>query len=77
MDLRVAVESLVEQTRDVMERLRTTEVEMLHRSDLHILQVQIYLLDKEIEKAKSSRPRKILKLPDFPPFGPTPDQRGQ
>ena len=77
MDLRVAVQSLVNQARDVMERLRRAEVETLHRSDLHILEVQIYLLDKEIESAKSSKPRKILKLPDYPPFKPDADKSGQ
>ena len=76
MDLRVAVQNLVQQARDVTERLRTTEVETLHHSDLHVLEVQIYLLDKEIERVKSSlKPRKTLTPPGFPPFKPDADKK--
>jgi hypothetical protein len=69
MDLRDAVRNLIEQSRDVMKRLDTTEEETVSRADLHILEVQIYLLDKQIEKVKAKKPRKPLP-PAYPPFEP-------
>jgi hypothetical protein len=69
MDLRDAVRNLVEEARDVMERLRSGEVEMLTRADLHILEVQIYLLQKEVNRVKDLKPpRKATSSPAFPPF---------
>jgi hypothetical protein len=60
--------NLVQQAKDVMARLRTTEAESVNGADLHILQVQLYLLEKEIDKVKAARPPKPRKRPAFPPF---------
>ena len=69
MDLRDAVRNFIEQAKDIHERLRSSEVEMLTRADLHILEVQLYLLEKELNRVKSVKPpRKISDAPPFPPF---------
>jgi hypothetical protein len=69
MDLRGALQNLVEQAREIMGRLRTCEAEMLSRADLHILEVQLYLLEKEVTKRKDANPKPSTKSsPPFPPF---------
>jgi hypothetical protein len=69
MDLRVAVQNLTERATDVMNRLRTDEANTLRRADLHILEVQIYLLDKEIKKVKATLMLDtVVQAPPFPPF---------
>ena len=68
MDLRDTVKNLVSETKDVMERLRV-EGETLSRVDLHILEVQLYLLQKEIEKWKDRTPHTTEACsPPFPPL---------
>lgn len=52
MDLRSAIHHFVEQGRDLTARLRSPEGDQLSRVDLHILEVQLYLLDKEVSRRK-------------------------
>ena len=70
MDLREAVKKFVYDTKNIMEWLRD-EGETVTRADLHILEVQLYLLQKEVEKWKDRKPQtepssSLL----FPPFRP-------
>ena len=51
MDLRDAIKTFVNDVRDITDRLRV-EGEALSRADLHILEVQLYLLEKEVAKWK-------------------------
>ena len=62
MELRDAVHDFVDQAREIMERLRKGEGETLNGSDLHILEVQLYLLGREVSKRSHKTP------PPFPPF---------
>jgi hypothetical protein len=76
MDLRDPVINLVEQAKDVMERLHTVEAEGLTHTDLHILEVQIYLLDKAVKKVKALKERKVNQPPPpFPPLKPDQDKK--
>ena len=61
MELRDAVHNLVDQAREVMERLRTGEA--LSGPDLHILEVQLYLLGREVIRMKDHKTP-----PPFPPI---------
>jgi hypothetical protein len=61
MELRDVVRNLVDQAREVMERLRTGEA--LSGPDLHILEVQLYLLGREVIKMKDHKTP-----PPFPPI---------
>ena len=63
MELRDAVHSFVEQAREIMERLRAGEGETLSGPDLHILEVQLYLLGREVIRMKDHKTP-----PPFPPF---------
>ena len=81
MDLRRTVHEFVELGRAVAARLRSSEGDQLSRVDLHVLEVQLYLLGKEVSRRKevhrpSSLDRKqpSTKKPDFPPFL-MPDER--
>ena len=68
MDLRDAVQNFVSDTKNLMERLRV-EGETLSRVDLHILEVQMYLLQKEVEKWKDRKPQtEPSHSPPYPPF---------
>ena len=75
MDLREAVKNFVSETKNVMEWLRV-EGETLSRVDLHILEVQLYLLQKEVARWKDRKPRGAEPLPHpaFPPFTSGDDQ---
>ena len=69
MDLRLAVYEFVKQGNDLLERLRSPEGDMLSRTDLHVLEVQLYLLDKEVTKKKQTKPPpRAQSPPPFPPF---------
>ena len=70
MDLRDAVHNFVDQAREIMERLRTGEAETLSGPDLHILDVQLYLLGREVIRVKDLTPgnRSHETPPPFPPF---------
>lgn len=61
MELRDVVHNLVDQAREVMERLRTGEA--LSGPDLHILEVQLYLLGREVIRMKDHKTP-----PPFPPI---------
>ena len=50
MDLRSAIHHFVEQGREVIARLRSSEGDQVSRVDLHILEVQVYLLGKEVSR---------------------------
>ena len=63
MELRDAVLNFVDEAREIMERLRTGEGEVLSGSDLHILEVQLYLLGREVIRMKDHKTP-----PPFPPF---------
>ena len=76
MDLRLAVHEFVSQGRELLQRLRSSEGDMLKRTELHILQVQLYLLHEEVTKRKhitsSSDPLRTIEESqsqvEFPPF---------
>lgn len=75
MDLRRAIHHFVEQGRDLIGRLRSPEGDQLSRIDLHILEVQLYLLDKEVSRRKDVNQvpspqtfQSSASKPDFPPF---------
>ena len=75
MDLRRTIHEFVEQGRGVAARLRSSEGDQLSRVDLHVLEVQLYLLEKEVIRRKgsysSSSPntnQSPATKPDFPPF---------
>lgn len=53
MDVRPALRNFVEQARDFYQRLRSSEGDALSPDDLHLLEVQLYLLDKEVARRKS------------------------
>jgi hypothetical protein len=76
MDLREAVKDFVSETKNVMEWLRA-EGETLSRVDLHILEVQLYLLQKEVAKWKdrTSHDTESRPHPAFPPFTSGDDQK--
>jgi hypothetical protein len=77
MDVRDAVINFVEQAKDIHERLRSGEAAALTRADLHILEVQLYLLQKELSRAKDLKPPpKISAVPSFPPFDSDEDNTG-
>jgi len=63
MELRDVVHNFVDQAREIMERLRTVEGEALSGPDLHILEVQLYLLGREVIRMKDHKTP-----PPFPPF---------
>ena len=73
MDLRASIRDSVARAKELGLQLRSHEAETLSRVDLHILDVQLYLLEKEVQKRKESNridcslePTK--KRPDFPPL---------
>jgi len=53
MDVRRALRNFVEQGRDFYQRLHSSEGDALSPDDLHLLEVQLYLLDKEVARRKS------------------------
>ena len=63
MELREAVHNLVNEAREIMERLRTGEGEALNEADLHNLEVQLYLLGREVIRMKDHKTP-----PPFPPI---------
>ena len=71
MELRDAVLNFIDEARKIMERLRTGEGEALSGSDLHILEVQLYLL---LEVQLYLLGREVIRMkdhktpPPFPPF---------
>ena len=76
MDLRAAVHDLAEEVQHVLGRLRTAEADTVSRADLHVLEVQIYLLDKQLKRLKALKPVKETRPPIiFPPFTPDQDKK--
>ena len=63
MEFRDTVHNFVDEARQILERLRTGEGETLSGPDLHILEVQLYLLGREVTKMKDHKTP-----PPFPPF---------
>ena len=53
MDVRRALRNFVEQGRDFYQRLHSSEGDALSPDDLHLLEVQLYLLDKEVTRRKA------------------------
>ncbi len=81
MDLRSTIHHFVEQGREVIGRMRSSEGDQLTRVDLHILEVQLYLLGKEVSRRKdvtglpsAEKMQSSATKPDFPPFV-LPDER--
>ena len=75
MDLRRTIHEFVDQGREVAARLRSSEGDVLTRVDLHVLEVQLYLLGKEVSRRKeinrSSSPdtkHSPATKPDLPPY---------
>lgn len=75
MDLRSTIHHFVEQGREVIARLRSSEGDQLSRVDLHILEVQLYLLGKEVSRRKdvtggpsAEKKHSSATKRDFPPF---------
>ena len=75
MDLRSAIHHFVEQGRDIIARLRSSEGDHLSRVDVHILEVQLYLLGKEVSRRKevtdvasAEKKQSTAAKPHFPPF---------
>ena len=75
MDLRSAIHHFVEQGRELITRLRSAEGDQVTRVDLHILEVQLYLLGKEVSRRKEvagisspERKQSSATKTDFPPF---------
>jgi hypothetical protein len=52
MDLRSAVSKFVNEGRDLLDRLRSDEGSSLTGAELHMLDVQLYLLEHELTKMK-------------------------
>ena len=82
MDLRDYVRSFVDQGKVLIERLRSGEGDTLTRVDLHILEVQLYLIEKELQKRKEANRIASLSEPkrkptDFPPFFSDKDDEGE
>ena len=82
MDLRSAIRNFVEQAKELGLQLRSHEAATLSRVDLHILEVQLYLLEKEVQRRKeakrvasSSEPTK--NSPDFPPYFSDTEDEGE
>lgn len=63
MELRDTVHNFVNQAREIMERLRTGEGDALSGADLHNLEVQLYLLGREVIRMKDQKTP-----PPFPPI---------
>ena len=53
MDARRALHNFVEQGRDLYQRLLSSEGDAVGLADLHLLEVQLYLLDKEVARRKA------------------------
>jgi hypothetical protein len=53
MDVRPALRNFVEQAGDLYQRLCSSEGDAVSPDDLHLLEVQLYLLDKEVARRKS------------------------
>jgi len=74
MDLREAVNQLVTDAKNIEQWLRV-EGETLNRADLHILEVQLYLLQKEAAKWKDRKTQRQNTAPPFPPFKSTAENK--
>jgi hypothetical protein len=81
MDLQASIRDFVGRAKELGLHLRSHEAETLGRVDLHILEVQLYLLEKKLQKrqeanrmASSLGPPK--KQPDFAPFFSDKDDEG-
>jgi hypothetical protein len=60
MDLRTAVHQFVNDGRDLLKRFQTDEGTSLTSAELHMLKVQLYLLDHHIIRMnKEPRPKKL------------------
>ena len=81
MDLRASIHDFVIRAKDLGLQLRSDEATMLRRAELHILEVQLYLLEKEVQRCKRVNRTELSKSltpsPHFPPFFSTDDALGQ
>ena len=66
MDLRLAIHEFVNQGREILERLRSFEGNDLNRIELHVLEVQLYLLEREVSRRTQDQPPQSPS--PFPPF---------
>ena len=64
MRVQNAIHRFAEQARDLLALLRSSEGDTLNRDDLDALEIQLYLLDKEVTKRKEGN---NLPLPPNPP----------
>jgi len=61
MDIRRAVSEFIVHGGELLSRLRSYEGEMLNDADLHLLRVELHLLDTEVahlQRANEVRPKK-------------------
>lgn len=73
MDVRLALRAFVDQGRELYHRLHSSEGDIIGPVDLHILEVQLYLLDKEVARRKTIHHASVgvkTPRPDLPPFSP-------
>ena len=60
MDIRQAVSDFIVHGGELLSRLRSYEGEMLNEADLHLLRVELHLLDSEaaeLQRASETRPK--------------------
>lgn len=82
MDLRASIRDFVTRARELGVQLRSVEASTLTAVDLHILEVQLYLLEKDVQKRKvanrvDSSPDAPKNRADFPPFFSDKDDEGE
>ena len=73
MDLRSSIRDFVLRAKELgLQLRRSDEAATLSRSDLNIIEVQLYLLDKEVQKRKAANRLESEESPptqpDIPPF---------
>ena len=56
MDVRQTIYTFAEHTKDLLVLLRSPQGKALSRGDLDTLEVQLYLLEKEVTKRKEGNP---------------------
>jgi hypothetical protein len=64
MEVRQAIYTFAEHAKDLLELLRSSERNTVNRGDLDILEVQLYLLGKEVTKRKEAHASSGKELKD-------------
>ena len=81
MDLRASIHEFVARAKELEIQLSSHEVTTLGRADLHILEIQLYLLEKKVQRCKETNRLDSLKRlntpPVFPPFFSTKNVDGE